>query len=227
MYKLYSSILNTRLSLWSESNGILVSAENGFRKTRSTIDHVSTLTNIIDTRKKLKRSTFCTFIDFRKAYDFIDRVKLWKNIWHKYRWSLYISVSSCIRINGYNTDWFEVSSGLRQGCSLSPLLFNLFVNDLALHIKSLGKGIDIDNERVCILLYADDLVLLSENEKDLQFMLDAFHGWCKNNNMYVTDKKSNIVYFRPPALPKSEFVWRRCDIHVYSRQVRVSRYHFD
>ena len=39
---------------------------------------------------------------------------------------LYKSVSSCIRINGYNTDWFDVSSGLRQGCSLSPLLFNHF-----------------------------------------------------------------------------------------------------
>ena len=72
----------------------------------------------------------------------------------------------------------------------------------------MGKGIDIDNERVCILLYADDLVLLTENEKDLQFMLDALYGWCKNNNMYVNDNKSNIVLFRPPAVPKSEFVFK-------------------
>ena len=166
-------------------------------------------------------STFCAFTDFRKAYDFIDRVKLWKKLSDTGIGGkmLVVALQICFIMYSYkwyNTDWLEVSSGLRQGCSLSPLLFNLFINDLALHIKSLGKGTDIDNERVCILLYADDLVLLSENEKDLQFMLDALRGWCKNNNMYVNDKKSNIVHFIPPALPKSEFVFKCGEDVIYT-----------
>ena len=64
--------------------------------------------------------------------------------------SLYESVSSCVRFNNFYTNWFNINSGLRQGCPLSPLLFNMFINDLALRIKSLGKGVNIDNENVSI-----------------------------------------------------------------------------
>ena len=92
--------------------------------------------------------------------------------------SLYQSVSSCVRISGLTTDWFDVTVGLRQGCPLSPLLFNCFINDLAQKIKAVGKGISIDNgEQICILLYADDVVLLAENEADLQSMLNVLSGW--------------------------------------------------
>jgi hypothetical protein len=75
-------------------------------------------------------------------------------------------VSSCVRINGHYTDWFENTCGLRQGCSLSPLLFNLFLNDLVTKIKATGKGVSIDNEIVSVLLYADDFVIIAENEND-------------------------------------------------------------
>ena len=51
MYKLYCFILNNRISSWCEANGKIVDEQNGLRKNRSTIDHVSTLTNIVDTRK--------------------------------------------------------------------------------------------------------------------------------------------------------------------------------
>ena len=80
MYKLYCFILNNRISSWCEANGKIVDEQNGFRKNRSTIDHVSTLTSIVDTRKKLKQSTFCAFIDFRKAYDCINRNLLWSKL---------------------------------------------------------------------------------------------------------------------------------------------------
>lgn len=67
-----------------------------------------------------------------------------------------------MRISNLTTDWFDVSCGLRQGCCLSPLLANLFVNDLAFRVKALGKRVMIAEGLVSILLYADD-VLLAEN----------------------------------------------------------------
>ena len=80
---LYCSILNSRVSSWSDENHKLVDEQNGFRKGKSTTDHISSLMNIIDTRKKLKKSTFRAFIDFKKAYDTIDSINmpiLWKRL---------------------------------------------------------------------------------------------------------------------------------------------------
>ena len=82
----------------------------------------------------MKASTYTAFIDFKKAYDTINRNLLWNKLCNigvngkmlKAVKSLYTTVSSCVRINGLKTDWFDVKTGLRQGCCLSPLLFNCF-----------------------------------------------------------------------------------------------------
>ena len=55
--------------------------------------------------------------------------------------SLYSNITACVRINSMCTDWFTVSTGLRQGCPLSPILFNLFIDDLAVQLQAVGKGI--------------------------------------------------------------------------------------
>ena len=54
MYKIYCAVLNKRLSKWVENNGILVDEQNGFRKGQSTVDHISSLSNLINSRKKAK-----------------------------------------------------------------------------------------------------------------------------------------------------------------------------
>ena len=76
---------------------------------------------------------------------------------------IYKYVRYCIPLNGLHTDWFNVSTGLKQGCLLSHLLFNLLIDNLFHAIKSLNVGVDIDGEKVRIFLYADDLVLIAEN----------------------------------------------------------------
>jgi hypothetical protein len=68
IYKMYTSILNERIVKWTDAKEIIVDEQNGFRKKRSTIDHLSSLTNIIDTRTKNRQSTFCAFIDFKKSF---------------------------------------------------------------------------------------------------------------------------------------------------------------
>ena len=78
---------------------------------------------------------------------------------------------------------------------LSPLLFNLFINDLVEAINSLGVGVDIGQEKVSVLLYADDLVLLAETEADLQKLLDTLSNWCTRNHIKVNEDKSNVVHF--------------------------------
>ena len=212
-YKLFCGILNNRLVKWVETNGILADEQNGFRKGRSTIDHISSLTNIIETRKLKRKQTFVAFIDFRKAYDSIDRSLLWLkledlgiggNILTVIK-SMYQDVKYCVRLNGIDTEWFKVMNGLKQGCMLSPLLFNLFINDLVEAINSLGVGVDIGQEKVSVLLYADDLVLLAETEADLQKLLDTLSNWCTRNHIRVNEDKSNVVHFRTPSIPRTGF----------------------
>lgn len=74
--------------------------------------------------------------------------------------SLYKDASSCVCLNNaYYTEWFNVNTGLRQGCSLSTILYiNIYINGLALLLKHSGTGVTIGGEKVSILLYANDIV---------------------------------------------------------------------
>lgn len=82
-----------------------------------------------------------------------------------------------------------------EGCSISPLLFNLFLNDIVLIFKATGKGVKLDNKTVCILLYADDILFLTENKSDMQLLLDTLSSWCKSNFMAFNPLKNNKVHF--------------------------------
>ncbi len=64
MYKMYCNILNNRLSIWAEANDKLADEQNGFRKKRSTMDHVSSITSLIETRKEKQERNFYSFYRF-------------------------------------------------------------------------------------------------------------------------------------------------------------------
>ena len=128
-------------------------------------------------------NTFATFIDFSKAYDRIDRTLLWHKLsniridgkmFNALKSLYYSNVKCTVRLNGVHSDWFKVQTGLKQGCILSPLLFNDFVNDLIQEIRRLHVGIPYtDDELISILLYVDDIVLLSANERDMQTIVNC------------------------------------------------------
>ncbi len=215
MYKLYCGILNHRITHWAEVNQIIVDEQNGFRQKRSCIDHLNTLTNIIESRKLMRKSTFVGFIDFSKAYDRINRQLLWNKLSSmgiggkmlQSLQSLYNNVKYCVRLNGIKSDFFDVKCGLRQGCLLSPLLFNLFINDLAIEIKSLDLGVPVGEDSISILLYADDICFIAENERNLQKMFDKLSEWCGQWQMKVNTDKTKIIHFRTASTTASDFVF--------------------
>ena len=92
---------------------------------------------------------------------------------------------------------------LEAGCNLLPLLFNLFINDMALHIKALGKGVLVDDQLIRILLYADDVVLIADNADDLQCIFEMLNNWYLANRMTVNASKSNVVHFRPNSVSRT------------------------
>ena len=86
--------------------------------------------------------------------------------------------------------------GVRQGDNLSPTLFSIYLNDLAIELKDLNLGISLGDMHIYILMYADDIVLLSENEQKLQTILDHVNTWCCKWQMKVNPDKTKVVHFR-------------------------------
>ena len=129
------------------------------------IDHLTTITSILENRKAVKKSTFVSFVDFSKVYDTINRKLLWTKLatygidgemFQSLR-SIYSNVKCAVKVNHHKTDLFCVKSGSKQYCILSTLLFYLYINDLSDFLSKLYKGILLVDTNINHLCYADDL----------------------------------------------------------------------
>ena len=217
--KIYSGILNKRLQKYLETNNILAEEQNGFRVGRSCIDHIFVMCTILRNRKMLGKETFLCFIDYKKAFDSVDRnLLLYKlsNIGvsgHMYSAisSLYSNPKSRVILQDYSTDYFDCPVGVKQGDCLSPTLFAIFINDLAKEIKTSGVGVNLNIENeitlINILLYADDIVLFAENEADLQSLLNIVEIWCEKWRLEVNLTKTNILHVRARRKLQSKFMF--------------------
>ena len=214
--KVYTSLLNNRLTIYSESNGHISDEQNGFRSDRSCTDHQFVLFSILKNRLNSNKPTFLAFIDLKKAFDWIDRdlllYKLLKNGINGKLYSsikaLYSNTMSCVRINNTFTEWFYVNSGVRQGDSLSTTLFNLYIDDIIDAIKQCNTGVTCGETNICSLLYADDLVLISENETGLQNMLNVLEDWTKCWQLNINCDKSKVMHIRKKRMPCSTYEFK-------------------
>ena len=149
------------------------------------MDHISSLAYAVENSHK-KEDTFAAFVIFSKTYDRVDRTLLWCKLIKlgisgrmlEALKSLYNEVKCAVKINGQISDWFDVKIRLKQGCILSPLFFNIFINDLTQTVNNLECGASYGESDVSILLYADAIVLLSDNEAKLQRMLSCLNDYC-------------------------------------------------
>ena len=215
------------MSDYLDSENIIVEEQNGFRKKRACIDHIYVLTSIIRNRKAQGLPTFSAFIDMKKAFDWVDRdllfLKLLQNgingKFYDSIKSMYNNPLACVNLNGNFTSWFGTTHGVRQGDVLSPTLFSVFVNDLATEINDLGLGIPTGDFLVNILLYADDIVVLAENETNLQKVLDHLKIWCSKWRMMVNNSKTQIVHFRKKGENVTNFSFKfgEVDLNIVSK----------
>ena len=84
----------------------------------------------------------------------------------------YLKLSVTVRWNGFNSDFLRVHSGVRQGCVLSPTLFNLYVDCIIPTLRNYGGGYHHMNSYVGCIMHAGDLLLLSASIINLQCMLN-------------------------------------------------------
>jgi hypothetical protein len=204
--KLFTHILNERLLAFCNTHSIQNKWQAGFRPDFRTADQTYTLKTLI--KKYLhchKKRLYVCFIDFRKAFDLVwHEGLLYKllnmgiggNFYHILK-SMYQSSNVKVKTSQGLSESIKAESGVRQGDGISPLLFNLYINDLPnLFLDETSNPPKLHRETVPALLYADDLIVLSESAKGLQASLDKLAVYCVDWQLEVNMSKTNIIIMR-------------------------------
>ena len=210
--KLFTAILNRRITQFMGSNNLLGMEQAGFRASHSTQDHVFVLHHIIDYYRQQNKRVYCAFVDYSKAFDLVNRSALWSKLLSTgisgkiltVIKSMYESAKSCVRTNGSVSSFFQCTAGVRQGENLSPILFAIYLNDFKEYLIGKSKGLtNLENDledidiyvKLYTLLYADDTVILAESAADLQTSLNALSSYCSEWDLTVNLGKTKIVIF--------------------------------
>ena len=219
--KLFTAVINNRLNKYAEEVDLIDPCQAGFRKGYSTAENIFVINSLIDLLKAQGKKLYCTFIDFKQAFDKVWRQGLWiKMLKHKINGkcyqviqNMYDNIKSKISTYVGSTAYFPCFSGVRQGENLSPFLFNLYLNDLERYLDFNGaQGFPcetLDDQlhvylKIFILLYADDTVVLSDNRNDLQEALNVFEQYCEEWRPTVNIEKTKVLIFANGRLSKQD-----------------------
>ena len=204
--KLFNSILNNRiisfLDKYKKSNKEQISFKDGHR----TSDHIFIIKTLIRKYKQDHKSIYACFIDFKKAFDSVSipcllyKLKQIGVTGHIYTLisDMYNKITLRVDVGNGLTDAFTSNIGVRQGDNLSPTLFNIFINDIPeIFHQNECNPVYMLNTPINCLLYADDLVVLSESEKGLQNSLNVLHKYCDKWGLTVNTSKTHTIIFNP------------------------------
>ncbi|MBJ3206176.1 reverse transcriptase family protein, partial [Salmonella enterica subsp. enterica serovar Give] len=116
--------------------------------------------------------------------------------------SLYSRSLTAVRVDGVTGKWFDVNTGVRQGCKLSPLLFLIYMDKIVKDSKFIAD-VRVGEANISSLLYADDMVLISKSFHSLQCNLDQLTRTCEEYGMRINVEKSkSMVVGRKPVQTK-------------------------
>uniref|UniRef100_A0AC11E6W3 Uncharacterized protein n=1 Tax=Ovis aries TaxID=9940 RepID=A0AC11E6W3_SHEEP len=163
------------------SNCELPDVQAGFRKDRGTRDQIANIRWIIKKARHFQKNIYFCFIDYAKAFDCVDHNKLWKILKELKEMgipdhltcllrNLYAGQEATVRTGHGTTDWLQIGKGVRQGCILSPSLFNFYAEYIMRNtgLEETQAGIKIAGRNINNLRYADDTTLMAESEEELK-----------------------------------------------------------
>lgn len=206
LYKLYSRIMTYRLDQWCLLNQIFKPNQFGFRKGLSTIDACFTLFTVIQKYTTTRKDNLITvFIDFKAAFDSIDRLKLKQKLELLGISQKFINaIFSMLTDNKYfvttgdqTSSLYDVNIGVKQGDTISPLLFSLYINDLD---EAIGNpNTYMDGNLINSILYADDVAIFAKNAVEMEIILKNVKAYCDKNSLIVNVLKTKCLTFHHPT----------------------------
>ena len=197
--KILSQILLDRMKRQTEK--CISESQFGFRPGRGTIDAIFVTRQILEKAKEHNLNIHLNLIDFKAAFDTIWRKALWKMMRSigvdpkivSIIENLYKDTECAIVIDGNMTKWFRVNVGVRQGCLLSPTLFNIFLDFVMAELKSVQTKLSLNENLSCDIRYADDTTLISSIFEMLQLSTTELENACKKWGMKINTSKTKIL----------------------------------
>ena len=209
--KIFESIILHRFQSLTET--LLRDNQAGFRPGRGCADQIFSLRMILNKRLEFQQPTSILFVDFKAAFDSVNRGALWQ-ISEQYGLpsklismlkALYNNTRCAVRVNGKDSADFSVDTGVRQGAIASTVLFNFAIDwvmrqAVASCAKSGKKvGISVGGRQITDLDYADDLALFADNAADLQFFVDQIVFFGAMVGLKINPEKSKVLTVCAPA----------------------------
>uniref|UniRef100_A0A5F8GML3 Reverse transcriptase domain-containing protein n=1 Tax=Monodelphis domestica TaxID=13616 RepID=A0A5F8GML3_MONDO len=224
-------ILNILLSSVSEQN--LPELQCGFRPDRSTINMVFTVRQMQEKCLEQNLSLYIVFIDLMKAFDTVNRDALWVILsklgcpakFVKLIQLFHVDMTGEVLSGGETSDRFNISNGVKQGCVLAPVLFNLlFTQVLRCAVMDLNLGVYIKyrldgslfnlcrltaktktTERLILeALFTDDYALMAHQENHLQTIVDRFSTATKLFGLTISLSKREVLFQPAPGRPTNQ-----------------------
>ena len=192
--KLMEHIIHSHISKYLECNKILLKNQHGFRNNHSCTTQLISALHDFSYSLNNRRSVCIAVFDFSKAFDTVPHKLLLRKLQYygicgnTHNWIAAFLTSRLQRVvlDGTQSEWLPVTSGVPQGSVLGPLLFLLYINDIASGVSS------------TIRLFADDLIIYrdisSENSHNLlQNDINVLFDWSQRWLMKFNSKKCNMV----------------------------------
>ena len=198
--KLLLTIILKRISIKIDSN--VGREQAGFRRNSGTREGVFNLRILVERYLEMSKNVYACFIDYSKAFDTVKHTELIKCLQTTdidendiaVISNLYWQQKTKIRIDNDTSDSLNISRGVRQGCVLSPALFNLYTDVIFRNVENF-PGLKIGGVTINNLRYADDTVLLAESEKDLQRIVDVVKDKSERFGLLMNAKKTKTMVF--------------------------------
>lgn len=205
LVKLVTLVITIRLRDALENQNFFIRQQAGFRTFEECAGHVCSLYEILVRRQIMGAQTFVAFIDFKKAYDTVPIECLLRKLSLvgvdgkalAFFRALYANATVRVRTRYGLSDVVSLLRGLRQGCNASPLLFDIFINDILDDCAKYGvrvMGLPAERREVG-LLFADDLVLVCGSVRKLRGALRRIQKWSSLYEMQFGVSKCGIMGF--------------------------------
>ena len=201
--KIMLKILQTKLQQYV--NHELPNVRAGFIKGRGTRDQIANICWIIEKGRGFQKNIYFCFIDYTKAFDCVGHYNLWKDLKEMgipdhltcLLRNLYAGQEETVRTGHGTTDWFQIGKGVRQGCILSPCLFNLYAEYIMRNagMEEEQAGIKIARRNINNLRYADDTTLMAESKEELKSLLINVKEESERVVLKLSIQKTKIMAF--------------------------------